>query len=276
MSRSLAVATLLWLASALLCLAAGAARAQTVDEIAAMNAAARGGAGAWRAVQSMRFAGRMELGQGMSVPFRLELKRPRKMRLEFEFGGKTAVQTYDGAAGWKLSPHFGRDAAEPLSAAELASAGAQAELDGPLIDYLAKGHRLELEGRAPVEGRDTYQLRLTLKDGGVRHVYVDVESGLEVLVETPYRLRQEAKTLRTHYRDYRRVAGLLVPHLLESRIEGAPRSHKLTIATVELNAPLADARFGKPVPAPSGVSGTGAATPEGRAAAAAAPRSAAR
>jgi outer membrane lipoprotein-sorting protein len=242
MFRSLAIGGLLGLAAA-------AAPAQTVDEIVSKNALARGGAPAWRAVQSMRFSGRMELGRGMTVPFRLELKRPRKMRLEFEFDGKTAVQTYDGATGWKLSPHFGRQAAEPLSDKELASAAGQAELDGPLIDHVAKGHQIELEGRATVEGRDTYQLRLTLKGGAVRHVYVDAETGLEALVETPYRLRKEDKPLRTYYRDYRAVGGLAVPHLLESRIEGSPRSHKLTITTVEINVSLADSRFGQPTPA---------------------------
>jgi outer membrane lipoprotein-sorting protein len=102
-------------AAALLGAVAAAAPAQTVDEIVAKNAAARGGAAAWRAVESMRCAGQMEIGKGMQVPFRLELKRPRKMRLEFEFDGKTAVQTYDGSAGWKLAPYLGRDAAEPLS-----------------------------------------------------------------------------------------------------------------------------------------------------------------
>jgi outer membrane lipoprotein-sorting protein len=239
MSRTLAIA-------ALSCLGAVAAPAQTVDEIVAKNTAARGGAAAWRAVQSMGFAGRMELGQGLLVPFRLELKRPRRMRLEFEFDGKTAVQTYDGTTGWKLSPHLGRESPEPLSEAELASALGQAELDGPLIDYVAKGNRLELEGTETVEGRPTHRVRLTPKSGAARHIYIDVETGLEALLETPYRLRKEEKPLRTYYRDYRAVAGLMVPHLLESRILGSPRSHKLTIDSVRVNPPLADSRFGKP------------------------------
>jgi hypothetical protein len=242
MSRSLPAV------AALVCAGAVAAPAQTVDEIVARNAAARGGTAAWRAVQSMRFAGRMEIGKGMAVPFRLELKRPRKMRLEFDFQGSTAVQTYDGSAGWKLAPYLGRDAAKPLSEAELASAAGQAELDGPLIDYAAKGNRLEIDGKETLEGREAHKLKLTLKNGAVRHVYVDVETGLEAMVETPYQLRAKDKPLRTYYRDYRAVGGLLIPHLLESRVEGAPRSHKLTIASVELNERLADMRFGKPSP----------------------------
>jgi hypothetical protein len=241
MSRRLAVAALLWLAAA-------AAPAQTLDEIVAKNALARGGAAAWKAVESMSLAGRMELGQGMAVPFRLELKRPRSMRLEFDFAGKTAVQTFDGTVGWKLSPHLGREDAEPLSPAELASAAGQAELDGPLIDYAAKGHQLLLEGKEAVEGRDSYRLRLTLRNGETRSLFVDADSGLELLLETPYRLRNEDKPVRTHYRDYRSVSGLMIPHVLESRVLGSPRSHKLQIDSVRLNLPLAAARFGRPSP----------------------------
>jgi len=236
---------------ALLCAAAAAAPAQTVDEIVARNAAARGGATTWRAVQSLKCTGSMDVGKGMQVPFRLELKRPRRMRLEFDFAGATAVQTYDGAAGWKLTPHLGRAEAEPLSMAELAVAAGQAELDGPLIDYATKGHRLELLGHESVDGRDSFKLELTLKGGAVRTLYVDAETGLEMQVEATQTLRGEPKLLRTRFGDYKTVGGLRVPHVLESRLEGAPYSHKLTIASVEVNAPMADARFGKPSSGPA-------------------------
>lgn len=239
MLKTMAVAVLLF--------AASVADAETVEEIVAKNATARGGAAAWRAVQSMRCAGSMELGKGLQVPFRLELKRPRKMRLEFDFSGATAVQTYDGSQGWKLAPYRGRHVAEPLTPEELASATSQAELDGALIDYAAKGHQLEVLGRESVEGREAVKLALTLHGGGRRFVYVDAATGLEVLVETTQRLRGEEKPVRTYLRDYRAVGGgLLLPHVLESRIEGSPYSHALRIASVELGAALPDARFGRP------------------------------
>jgi hypothetical protein len=232
--------------------AAAAGSAQTVDEIAGKNAAARGGAAAWRAVQTLRFTGSMDVGRGMQVPFRLELKRPRRMRLEFDFAGSTTVQTWDGERGFKLAPFLGRDEPEPLSDAEAATAAGQAELDGPLIDYAAKGHRIELLGRETLAGRDTLKLALTLASGARRTVFVDAETGLETQVEAASRVRGEEKPLRTRFSDYRTVAGLVFPHLLESRVEGSPHSHRLTIATVEVNPPLADARFGKPADAADG------------------------
>lgn len=233
----------------LVCCGVSVAAAQTADEIVAQNAAARGGAAAWRALQSMKMSGSMEVGRGLAVPFRLELKRPRRMRLEFEFEGATAVQTFDGVNGWKVMPFLGRSDATPLSEGELATAAGQAEIDGPLIDYRSKGHTLEFEGKDTVEGREAYKLKLTFKNGAVRRVYVDVQSGLEVKLEATHKVRGADKRLDTFLRDYRKVEGLMIPHVLESKVEGAPTSHKLTINVVELNKPLADARFGKPVEA---------------------------
>ena len=41
-------------------------------------------------------------------------------------------------------------------------------MDGPLIDYKAKGHTVELLGKDKVEGTDCYKLKVTLKNGDVR------------------------------------------------------------------------------------------------------------
>lgn len=232
--------------AALLLGAAAVVPAQTVDEIVVRNVAARGGAAAWRAVQSLRSTGSMDVGRGMRVPFRLEQKRPRRMRLEFDFAGATVVQTYDGSSGWTLAPHLGRSEAEPLTPEELAAAAGQAELDGPLLDYAAKGHRIELLGRESLDGREAYKLRLTLKGGAVRTLYVDAQTGLETQVELTQTLRGQPKLLRTRFGDYRTVDGLRLPHLLESRLEGAPYSHKLLVTSVEVNPPIAETRFGRP------------------------------
>ena len=90
----------------------------TASQILARNAESRGGLAAWRAVQSMAMSGRVEAGKGVDLPFRLELKRPRKMRLELDFKEETAVQIFDGAAGWKLRPFLGRRQTEAMSPEE--------------------------------------------------------------------------------------------------------------------------------------------------------------
>src|SRR4029077_19358959 len=81
----------------------------------------RGGLEAWRAVKTLSFSGKMDAGgkQHTQLPFVLEMKRPRKKRVEIEFENEKAIQVYDGAKGWKLRPYLGRRDVEPFSAEEL-------------------------------------------------------------------------------------------------------------------------------------------------------------
>jgi len=94
----------------------------------------------------MRMSGRMDVGKDLQVPFTLQLKRPRQMRLEFLFDGQMVVQAYDGKAGWKRSrTSAGR--VRLMTEEELKGAAGQAELDGLLIDWRRRATRWSFSGR---------------------------------------------------------------------------------------------------------------------------------
>jgi len=217
--------------------------AQTVDELVARNIAARGDADNWRAVTSLRFTGRMDVGQGMVVPYVLEQKRPDKVRFEFVFDDETAVQTYDGKTGLKLMPFRGRTKAEPMTKAELRETSAMADLYGLLLDYGPRGHVVELLGRETVQGKDTFKLKVTMPGDVVRWVYLDAETGLEVKVEALRIIRGSERRVETFYSDWQPVEGLLIPHRQETRTEGDKESHLLTVLTVQVNPQIDDLRF---------------------------------
>jgi outer membrane lipoprotein-sorting protein len=176
----------------------------------------------------------------------MELKRTRKSRLEIDFHGQTAVQVYDGTNGWKLRPFLNRHEVEPYTADEMKAAAMQADLDGPLVDCAAKGTKVELEGTEKVEGNDTYRLKLTFKSGQTQHVWVDAKTFLETKIEgTPRRLDGKYHPVEIYYRDYRAVNGLMVPYLLETKVQGVKQSEKIEIEKVAVNPKLEDARFAK-------------------------------
>jgi hypothetical protein len=219
--------------------------AQVVDK----NIAARGGLPAWRAVQTLSMSGKLEAGgtQNTELPFSLEMKRPRKTRLALQFNGQTAAQVYDGVNGWKLRPFLNRRQVEPYTPEELKAASMQSELDGPLMDYNAKGTKLELVGTQAVEGRPAYHLKLTLKSGQVQHVWVDAQTFLDVKVDgTPRRLDGKYHPVETYFRDYRQVNGLMVPYVLETAVEGAKRTERIRIESVVVNPNLEDSHFVMP------------------------------
>ena len=46
--------------------------------------------------------------------------------------------------------------------------------------------------------------------------------------------------------DYKDVDGLMIAHAMESGAKGVPQKQKVVIEKVELNVPIADARFAMP------------------------------
>jgi len=231
---------------AFVALVAAPASAQTLDEILAKNVQAKGGADKLKAVQTMRMTGTMTIGPGMEAPFVLEQKRPNKLRMEFTLQGMTGVQAYDGKSGWQLMPFSGRKEAEPLPEDAVKQVEEQADFDGALIDYKAKGHTVELVGKEKVEGSDAYKLKLTMKNGDVRYIYLDADQFLEIRTEGKTKIRGTDVEGEGTIGDYKEVGGLMIPHAMESGQKGAAQKMKMTIQKVELNIPLDDSRFTMP------------------------------
>jgi len=253
-------------------------------EIVAKNIQARGGLQAWRSVQSLSWSGKMGAGgnqrstlpvalpgkQAKSValpsrpkdeaqlPFLMEMQRPRKTRIELQFNGDTALQVYDGANGWKLRPFLNRREVETYTADELKAAAKQTDIDGPLVDYAAKGTQIGLEGLEKVEDRNTYKLKLTHKNGEITHIWIDAATFLETKIEgQPRRLDGKEHPVEIYYRDYRDVNGLQIPFVLEtkvlpvsdssSRVKELPiPAEKIVLEKVLVNPKLDASHFTKP------------------------------
>jgi hypothetical protein len=214
---------------------------------AAQLAAGDGRAGG-RVVAAKAVAGNAgEAIKQVQLPIRINLKRPQKSRVEIEFAGQTAIQMFDGTHGWKLRPYLNRKEYEPFTAAE-ASAGIQrADLEGPLLDYVANGGSVALEAVEPVEGRGAYRLKLTTKNGAVQHIWIDAQSFLDVKVEAaPRRMDGSLHKVAVFQRDFRSVQGVLIPFVLETSVEGYTGTHKLMLEKVAVNPVLDDALFVRP------------------------------
>ena len=221
----------------------------TAAQIVERNISARGGLQAWRTVKTLSMSGKLDAGgkQKVQLPFVLEMERNRKTRLELQFNGQTAVQVYDGTNGWKLRPFLNRHEVESYTPDELKATALQADLDGPLVDYAAKGTKVELAGTEKVRDHDTYKLKLTLKNGQVQHVWVDSKTFLETRIEgTPRRLDGKMREVSTYPSEYRSVSGLMMPHLIETVAEGTKQAERIQIDSVVVNPKLDDSTFAKP------------------------------
>lgn len=233
----------------LLCLVASL-NAQTVDDIIAKAIAARGGIDKLKAIQSQRLTGSITMGAHTPGPFMVEMKRGGRMRQEMTVEGQNAVRSTDGTGGWKMSSdNHGQP--EPLSEAELKNMAGGADIDGPLVDYKSKGNQVELQGKEKVDGNDAYKLKITQKDGTVRYAFLDATSYLEVKWQGEIDTGTQKLVAESFFKDYRPVNGVMYHYQIESDTIGTPYKQKLVFDKIEVNVPLDDSVFGKPVPPPT-------------------------
>ena len=223
--------------------------AMTAAEIVDRNVAARGGLTAWRAVNTLTLEGKVDAGgkPNVDLPLVMRMKRGHKSRLEISFKDKTALQVYDGSQGWKVRPFLNRDEVEPYTASEAKAASSWDEFDGPLIDYAKKGTTIELAGTESIEGNATYKLKLTLKSGDERYVWIDGKNFLERKIDgEPKKMDGKVRKVAIYYRSFKAENGLTTPRTLETVVEGIKPTHKMTITKVVANEPMADSLFQKP------------------------------
>jgi hypothetical protein len=239
MSRSM-------LAGLILALLAGPVAAQTVDEVIARSLEARGGLERLKAIRSIRMTGRVAAGDRQMTTV-VEAKRPALIRVETIADGVRMVQAFDGKTAWGIPP-MGTGRPEVLPADAARGLSDEFDIDGPLVDYRAKGHTVELVGKAKVGGREAWEIRVTRKSGGVERHFIDVASSLPVRVETKRTVRGAVIEGESEIGDYREAGGFLWPFSIRSGARGRPEKQSLVVEKIEINPELDDARFRMPAP----------------------------
>lgn len=234
----------------LLALAPAFAAEPSVDEIVARYVAARGGIKKIRKIETLRQTGSITTGAGRTARAVRELKRPSRTRFEFTVQGVTGVYVSDGTSGWQVSPFDGQLQPAPLPEEAVADAAEQGDFEGPLMDWKAKGHKVELVGRERVAGKDTYKLKVTLKSGGIRHEYVDVATGHLVRSDATRQVRGHPVAIETTFSEFKKAGGVLFPHRIEVQAAGRPQRMTIVVDKVEVNPSLPDSRFQKPAGMP--------------------------
>ncbi len=228
---------------------AAPAAAQTADEVIAKSLEARGGLAKLKAIQAIRMTGRMSMGP-MELPMVIEIKRPASFRADVTVQGALAVQAYDGTTAWGIPPRSPAQA-QALPAEAAKQMADQADMDGPLVDYKAKGHQVELLGQEKVEGSDAYRLKVTKKSGDVEYYFLDALSYLPVRVEAKRTIQGTEIEGVSTIGDYKEAGGFLWPYSIQNAAKGRPEKQTVTVLTIEVNPTLDDARFKMPAARPA-------------------------
>ena len=229
----------------ILCLTA-LASAQTAEELVTKNIQARGGMDKIKAVNTVQMKGKIYV-QGINAEVGQEQKRPDMIRQNFTLQGMTQVQAYDGNAAWQIQPFGGKKDPELMGDDDSRDLIEQADIDGPLVDYQAKGNKVEYLGHDTVDGDDAYKLKVTLKNGDILYYYLDPDTYLEIRTEKQQFIRGSVRETEQDLGSYKQVAGVYYPFSVEGGTKNSPNDHvRITFEKIEVNVPIDDSTFKMP------------------------------
>ena len=220
---------------------------QTADELVQKNTEAKGGIEKIKAIKTMRLTGKLDAGGGFTGAVGQENKRPNQVRETFTLQGMTQVQAYDGSAGWQIRPFGGRKDPQLMGEDDMRDLLIDADFDGPLVDYVEKGNKIEYLGHDTVDGDDALRLKVTLKNGDIIYYYLDPDTFLEIRIERREFIRGAVRETVTDLGSYKPVASVMFPFSVNGGPKDDPSSwQSVTYQKIEVNVPLQDSDFQVP------------------------------
>lgn len=223
-----------------------AAHAVTADELVARNLEARGGAEKLRALKTARWTGKLLFGGGggkVEADYGAVARAPGRVRSSITIQGFENVYAYDGKTGWKIEPGGGRRDAERMSADDSKAFIDDAEFTGLLLDWKARGLKLEYLGTDDVDGTDAHKLKVTRPGGDFHYVFLDPDHFLEIRDESHRWVRGAEQVGQSDFGEYENVGGTFWPFQIASGTKEAPASSVGVVEKLEFNVPVDDALF---------------------------------
>jgi outer membrane lipoprotein-sorting protein len=183
----------------------------TADEIINDYITAMGGSAKLASITNIYMEGEVNIN-GSKRQTRKWIVNKKAMRNEFTFNGITSYTIVRTDSGWNYSPNRGRKKPEPLTAASIASNQPNLDIEGPLVNYKAKGYKVTYEGTDEIEGTEAYKLEAKLNDSLTKTFYIDPDSHYIMRVRTKSSMAGRVTNSATDYSDYTKTAdGYIFP-----------------------------------------------------------------
>ena len=194
----------------------------------------------WEQMQSATFEGVLHLPEGQAR-FTAHKKKPNLYKVVLRNSqGTRIVMGYDGEAAWQLNldPEHRQPVAMP--AAEAQNFIRDAPFGGHLLDPLLAGKKIEQGGIIQVDGRNCYELLVTMPDGERIRYAIDIIDYVERQQVTLNHVNGLEE--RNIYSDFREIDGMRFP--FASRMESAGKEmHRVEMLEIRMNAGLIQSMF---------------------------------
>lgn len=206
------------MAAATLAVAYGA-QAQTADELVAKHVAALGGMEKIKGINSLVLKTTIEV-MGNEAEGTTTLVSGKGFRTEADIMGQKMVQVVTDKGGWAINPMGGGNA-EPMPEEAYKAAKDQLDIAGPLVDYAAKGHKVELLGKEKVGSVEAYKLKLTTKDGSDATFFLDPSTYYIIQSVKSMNMMGQSLDMTMSFADYKKTDyGFVMPFTLNTDFGG--------------------------------------------------------
>jgi len=218
--------------------------AQTVDDVIQKYSKAMGGLAAFNAIKTMKTTGTITT-QGVDLALTSQIINGKAVRSDVQAMGQSVINSYKDGKGWKINPFAGVTTVTDMTPEELIDFKSQSMIANQLMDYKARGHKVELQGQEDVEGVKTYKIKLTNKDDNkVSTYFISVTNNTIVKSVSTRQLQGQDIEIETFYSDIKDFNGLKFPMVRTQKMQGQV-FQEIKIATIEFNVPIDEKIFDK-------------------------------
>ncbi|MDP4148022.1 MAG: hypothetical protein Q8927_06130 [Bacteroidota bacterium] len=223
-------------------LTVGSLKAQTADDVINKYVNALGGKDLIAGIKTLYEEGSMQFG-GTEMPSTTYIVNGKAFKSVVDFNGQEIVQvvTLD-KGGWVINPAMGQTTATAMPEEQTKIFKMSMDVGGPLLNYAAKGNKVELVGKDTTAGGVAYKLKMTTRDGFSVMIYID--SKTYYLVKTVAEVPGQGESTTT-FSDHKKTDyGLVVPYTAE--ISNPQFQLVITQKKVEVNKTIDPAIFDMP------------------------------
>lgn len=208
-------------------------KAQAVDEVIDKFIAAAGGKEKLMALNSVKMDGALTT-QGVDVDIVITILNGKGARTDISIPGMPeGYRIMTPTKGWNFLPFQGMTEPEEAKEDQVKAQQSQLDLQTPLLNYAAKGHKVELLGKEKVDGADCYKLKIIYKNGEAATMFIDATTYYRVKSRIKINVNGKETDLENTYSNFKKTPeGYVFPYTQVNP------SGTLNYTSIEINKPV--------------------------------------
>ena len=225
-------------------------KAQTADEIISNYLENSGGVEKWRSINSLETISEGSMNGVETHMTNYRLKDGRSFTM-VKITGIEVKTIFDGTNQWTTNYPTMKWKKSDVATTEKIK-GTLGDFPTPFLDYGSKGYRIELLGKAVVDGRECYKIKLLRNplmingkdEENTTQYFFDTREFLPVMTESQDGTGKEKRTFQYKMSNYQEIDGILFPLTITSITTGQGQVFSQTIKNkIKVNPAISEDVF---------------------------------